>query len=216
MGSGSEIPDEIEGHLDTFAHHGDESYDSSTHRTDRPETTVDSGYADTWFETSTPGPTLGSLLCESDLSDRQLFGLSPSHESQSPFTRASFLEAFQKHDLEIPTEFYPHPPETSADSGYADTIVGSTQSEANFRPKRLFKCDDPDCPPSESFGTINDLAFHKRWVHNKEPERRPKMMYMCFGVNCPRPNKRWPRLDNFKQHLSRMHHEEDGEVLLER
>lgn len=40
------------------------------------------------------------------------------------------------------------------------------------------------------------------------------MMYLCFGKNCPRPNKRWPRLDNFKQHLSRMHHEEDADALL--
>ncbi|CAI7650773.1 unnamed protein product [Penicillium pancosmium] len=42
------------------------------------------------------------------------------------------------------------------------------------------------------------------------------MMYLCFGKNCPRPNKRWPRLDNFKQHLSRMHHEEDADALLKK
>ncbi|CAI7656940.1 unnamed protein product [Penicillium palitans] len=41
-------------------------------------------------------------------------------------------------------------------------------------------------------------------------------MYMCFGTNCPRPNKRWPGLDNLKQHLNRMRHEEDGDVLLKK
>ena len=84
------------------------------------------------------------------------------------------------------------------------------------RHRKLFKCDEPNCPRKEGFGTINDLARHKKCVHNKEPERGPKMMYMCFGTNCPRPNKRWPRLDNFKQHLNRMHHDEDGEVLLKK
>lgn len=42
------------------------------------------------------------------------------------------------------------------------------------------------------------------------------MMYLCFGQNCPRPSKRWPRLDNFKQHLSRMHNEEDEDALLKK
>jgi hypothetical protein len=40
------------------------------------------------------------------------------------------------------------------------------------------------------------------------------MMYMCFGTNCPRPEKRWPRLDNFRNHLNRMHHDEDEGSLL--
>lgn len=84
------------------------------------------------------------------------------------------------------------------------------------RHRKLFKCDEPNCPRKEGFGTINDLARHKKCVHNKEPERGPKMMYLCFGKNCPRPNKKWPRLDNFKQHLSRMHHEEDGDALLKK
>ncbi|CEL08274.1 hypothetical protein ASPCAL11425 [Aspergillus calidoustus] len=37
---------------------------------------------------------------------------------------------------------------------------------------------------------------------------------MCFGHNCPRSNKKWPRLDNFRQHLARMHNTEDTEALL--
>ncbi|CDM29245.1 Zinc finger, C2H2-like [Penicillium roqueforti FM164] len=92
----------------------------------------------------------------------------------------------------------------------------SDKRKHEARHKKLFKCDVPNCPRKDGFGTINDLARHKKCVHNKEPERGPKMMYMCFGTNCPRPNKRWPRLDNFKQHLNRMHREEDGEALLKK
>ncbi|KAJ5082027.1 hypothetical protein N7532_011070 [Penicillium argentinense] len=92
----------------------------------------------------------------------------------------------------------------------------SDKRKHEARHRKLFKCDEPNCPRKEGFGTINDLARHKKCVHNKEPERGPKMMYLCFGKNCPRPNKRWPRLDNFKQHLSRMHHDENAEALLKK
>ncbi|KAJ5902396.1 Zinc finger C2H2 [Penicillium taxi] len=99
------------------------------------------------------------------------------------------------------------------------TWVGKCPSDKRkheARHQKLFKCDEPNCSRKEGFGTINDLARHKKCVHKKEPERGPKMMYMCFGRNCPRPNKKWPRLDNFKQHLSRMHHEEDADRLLKK
>ncbi|KAJ5166569.1 uncharacterized protein N7482_005350 [Penicillium canariense] len=92
----------------------------------------------------------------------------------------------------------------------------SDKRKHEARHRKLFKCDEMNCPRKEGFGTINDLARHKKCVHNKEPERGPKMMYLCFGKNCPRPNKKWPRLDNFKQHLSRMHHEEDADALLKK
>ncbi|KAJ5358634.1 uncharacterized protein N7496_011047 [Penicillium cataractarum] len=101
----------------------------------------------------------------------------------------------------------------------ACTWVGKCPSDKRkheARHRKLFKCDEPNCPRNEGFGTINDLARHKKCVHNKEPERGPKMMYLCFGKNCPRPNKKWPRLDNFKQHLGRMHHGEDADALLKK
>ncbi|KAJ5675832.1 hypothetical protein N7462_008729 [Penicillium macrosclerotiorum] len=101
----------------------------------------------------------------------------------------------------------------------ACTWVGKCPSDKRkheARHRKLFKCNEPNCPRKEGFGTINDLARHKKCVHNKEPERGPKMMYLCFGMNCPRPDKKWPRLDNFKQHLSRMHHEEDADALLKK
>lgn len=53
-------------------------------------------------------------------------------------------------------------------------------------------------------------------MHKQEPERGPKVLYMCFGQNCPRRNKKWPRLDNFRQHLARMHNAEDTEELLKK
>ncbi|KAH8433645.1 putative C2H2 finger domain protein [Aspergillus melleus] len=92
----------------------------------------------------------------------------------------------------------------------------SDKRKHEARHRKLFKCDEPHCPRKEGFGTINDLARHKKCVHKQDPERGPKMLFMCFGHNCPRKDKRWPRLDNFRQHLTRMHHDEDIDDLLKR
>ncbi|PYH46664.1 putative C2H2 finger domain protein [Aspergillus saccharolyticus JOP 1030-1] len=90
----------------------------------------------------------------------------------------------------------------------------SDKRKHEARHRKSFKCDEPNCTRKDGFGTINDLARHKKCVHKQEPERGPKVLYMCFGTKCPRKDKRWPRLDNFRQHLARMHHDEDAEELL--
>ncbi|KAL4888699.1 hypothetical protein BDV59DRAFT_136847 [Aspergillus ambiguus] len=90
----------------------------------------------------------------------------------------------------------------------------SDKRKHEARHRKLFKCDEPNCTRKEGFGTINDLARHKKCVHKQEPERGPKVLYMCFGQDCPRQNKKWPRLDNFRQHLARMHTDEDTDELL--
>ncbi|EAU38687.1 predicted protein [Aspergillus terreus NIH2624] len=92
----------------------------------------------------------------------------------------------------------------------------SDKRKHEARHRKLFKCNEPNCTRKEGFGTINDLARHKKCVHKQEPERGPKVLYMCFGQNCPRRNKKWPRLDNFRQHLARMHNDEDTEELLKK
>ncbi|PLB44724.1 hypothetical protein P170DRAFT_439974 [Aspergillus steynii IBT 23096] len=92
----------------------------------------------------------------------------------------------------------------------------SDKRKHEARHRKLFKCDEPHCTRKEGFGTINDLSRHKKCVHKQDPERGPKMLFMCFGHNCPRKDKQWPRLDNFRQHLTRMHHDEDIDDLLKR
>ena len=51
------------------------------------------------------------------------------------------------------------------------------------------------------FGTINDLDRHQRSVHGTNG-----IKYRCREGTCrTKPEKDWPRSDNFKQHLKRMH-----------
>ncbi|GAD92671.1 predicted protein [Paecilomyces variotii No. 5] len=92
----------------------------------------------------------------------------------------------------------------------------SDKRKHEARHRKMYKCDEPGCSRKDGFGTVNDLERHKKCIHNKEPGRGPKILYMCFAPNCPRRNKQWPRLDNFRQHLARMHPEEDSLHLLKK
>lgn len=92
----------------------------------------------------------------------------------------------------------------------------NSQRKHEARHQKLFRCEEPNCTRKQGFGTLNDLARHKKCVHHQEPERGPKVVYKCFAENCWRRNKKWPRLDNFRQHLARMHNEEDEGELLKR
>ncbi|KAF2682432.1 hypothetical protein K458DRAFT_405700 [Lentithecium fluviatile CBS 122367] len=77
-------------------------------------------------------------------------------------------------------------------------------------------CDHPGCRRAISgkgFTTINDLQRHKKSVHRIGVQ---KDSYQCASENCRNRGKIWPRLDNFKQHISRMHKGEDEADLIRR
>ena len=77
------------------------------------------------------------------------------------------------------------------------------------------KCSYRDCPRSiKGFATVNDLHRHKKSVHDENA--RNTKYYKCFASNCQKFEKEWPRLDNFKQHLGRMHPEENVDELVRR
>lgn len=74
---------------------------------------------------------------------------------------------------------------------------------------RKHQCDD--CGPGEKvFKTVNDLDRHRRTVHGIiNPGSR---VWKCNMAGCTVSDKIWARLDNFKQHVVRMHGTEHGEV----
>lgn len=77
-------------------------------------------------------------------------------------------------------------------------------------------CDIPSCPRAAvgaGFTTINDLNRHKKSVHRVGGENRS---YRCASESCRNKDKIWPRLDNFKQHICRMHKGEDEDDLIRR
>ncbi|KAF1959317.1 hypothetical protein CC80DRAFT_545688 [Byssothecium circinans] len=77
-------------------------------------------------------------------------------------------------------------------------------------------CDVRNCRRAavgKGFTTKNDLDRHKKSVHHVGVE---KDSYQCASENCRNRSKIWPRLDNFKQHISRMHKGEDEQDLIRR
>ncbi|PSR85905.1 hypothetical protein BD289DRAFT_248150 [Coniella lustricola] len=74
------------------------------------------------------------------------------------------------------------------------------------RHKKPFRCPITDCSRSLGFSTSNDLHRH---VRSRHPDADPKaVFYRCPVRNCRSEDKRWPRADNFKQHLKRVHQRE--------
>lgn len=81
--------------------------------------------------------------------------------------------------------------------------------------EKPYKCDIPHCLRLEGFITVNDLNRHKKSVHKIELAITTKS-FRCASPRCKAPGKLWPRLDNFKQHLKRMHKDENVENLIAR
>jgi hypothetical protein len=62
---------------------------------------------------------------------------------------------------------------------------------------------------------VNDLNRHKKSVHNIIDGAATKS-YQCASEVCRKKDKIWPRLDNFKQHIKRMHTDENVDDLVRR
>lgn len=75
------------------------------------------------------------------------------------------------------------------------------------------RCDVPGCSRTEGFSTPNDVDRHKRSCH---PEQRANgKCYRCIVAGCRKKEKKWPRADNFRQHLKRVHRIVPGDDDLE-
>lgn len=62
------------------------------------------------------------------------------------------------------------------------------------------------CTRSEGFSTPNDLDRHKRSLHPDEHADGDR--YRCQVGPCFNKNKIWPRADNFRAHMKRVHQKE--------
>ncbi|CAM1500687.1 Fc.00g098490.m01.CDS01 [Cosmosporella sp. VM-42] len=84
-----------------------------------------------------------------------------------------------------------------------------TKSEYNkhmLRHRKPFICDVLDCQRRlEGFSTKNDLDRHKRSVHSDLSVSGPRFVCPLGACATKDPPKLWPRADNFRSHLSRIH-----------
>lgn len=77
------------------------------------------------------------------------------------------------------------------------------------------RCDIPGCSRVDGFSTINDLQRHKKSKHGIGIDTITTS-FKCASPSCKNQAKIWPRRDNFKQHILRMHKNEDVKALISR
>jgi hypothetical protein len=65
-------------------------------------------------------------------------------------------------------------------------------------------CDVLGCSRNKGFTSKNDLDRHKRTVHSDRTVSG--RAFVCNIGSCAKKTKIWPRADNFRSHLERMHH----------
>jgi hypothetical protein len=95
-------------------------------------------------------------------------------------------------------------------------ISTSLHSRTDDKTHKSYACRIPLCPRQfKGFSNVNDLERHQKSVHGIQPNRpSTTRLYKCFGTKCSRPDRMWPRLDNFKHHLKKMHCDEDTDELI--
>ncbi|KAI1473706.1 hypothetical protein F4774DRAFT_423901 [Daldinia eschscholtzii] len=71
------------------------------------------------------------------------------------------------------------------------------------RHDKPFKCTVKGCTRREGFSTPNDLERHKRSLHPEEDAVGDR--YRCQVGLCVTKGKIWPRADNFRAHMKRVH-----------
>ncbi|KAN0107996.1 hypothetical protein V8E51_007738 [Hyaloscypha variabilis] len=108
-------------------------------------------------------------------------------------------------------------PSASPNVPNSGTLLCPTCSKSFRRPtefnrhslqhKKPFVCTVPGCPRTQGFAKTNDLQRHMLSKHSELNSNITALkMYRCQVPGCKfKKDKSWPRLDNFRNHLKRVH-----------
>ncbi|KAK4190601.1 hypothetical protein QBC35DRAFT_61304 [Podospora australis] len=189
-----------------------------------------SGYRDTApppSEADTIGPSAAKLLSDSGYGSaaRHSIGI-PSYNGDDNAETRSLVQQYHQHGLSLETvsnatHERPRKRRARSQRGAGSTTSGvkhlkcpdcsnfsaKTPSELKkhrARHEKPYKCDIENCPKAkEGFSTSNDLDRHKICVH--KVYRADASIYRCNLDECKDKPKDWPRQDNFRQHIRRVH-----------
>ncbi|KAL8726299.1 MAG: hypothetical protein Q9166_006801 [cf. Caloplaca sp. 2 TL-2023] len=106
-------------------------------------------------------------------------------------------------------------PDPSARNVTFPNLHSASMGSSNYAPSwpasafNLNGCYHVDC-----FSTNNDSDSRKKSVHKIMPNNSTDRSFRCAAINCPKREKTWPRLDNFRQHCLRIHSEEELDELI--
>lgn len=80
-------------------------------------------------------------------------------------------------------------------------------------PKASHRCTYDDCPRETGFKSAHDLHRHLITIHGGHGPRNVWVGYQCMADTCT-TTKLWPRLDNLRQHITKLHPQEDMDTLI--
>ncbi|KAK6599560.1 Zinc finger protein GLI1 [Botrytis cinerea] len=126
-------------------------------------------------------------------------------------------EALQSRETGRPETWAVHLPASINSPGlFCPTCSKSVKTKSelkkhDLRHKKPFVCTYPGCGRAEGFSTTNDLDRHTKSKHPSATTSRAESMkrYRCVVPGCKSKDKLWPRLDNFRSHLKRVHAKSD-------
>lgn len=75
----------------------------------------------------------------------------------------------------------------------------------DLRHRKPFMCTVRGCNRVGGFSTSNDLERHAKSKHPALKELATTKRFRCMVPGCKSKDKSWPRLDNFRSHLKRVH-----------
>ncbi|SLM40736.1 Zinc finger, C2H2-like [Lasallia pustulata] len=180
----------------------------------------DSGYGRSYATMSVLSADQGDQNqdCRSVTSQIGIMQMYPEHtprEYMAGESQTSQTPAFGTQDDVPESQSSAHQPLRCAWEGCH--TISKNQSEYrkhSLRHEKPYRCEVPDCTRMEGFSTKNDLERHRKSKHKLVPTTGTDRSFRCAAPSCPKKEKIWPRLDNFRQHCKRMHTEEDVEVLV--
>ena len=86
-------------------------------------------------------------------------------------------------------------------------VPASSNTKSTRSKKKTHHCEY--CNGDKLFSTVNDLDRHRKTVHGLVS--LGEKIWMCQVAGCSVSTKIWVRLDNFKQHIHRIHPTENPE-----
>ncbi|KAL7622987.1 hypothetical protein AAE478_006666 [Parahypoxylon ruwenzoriense] len=108
----------------------------------------------------------------------------------------------------LPSSSVPNHQANSVETRMCEICNKQMKTKSEFkkhkqRHDKPFKCDVEKCSRREGFSTPNDLDRHKRSLHPDQEAAGSR--YRCPVGACKNKDKIWPRADNFRAHMKRIH-----------
>ncbi|KAI5926989.1 hypothetical protein F4810DRAFT_699268 [Camillea tinctor] len=135
----------------------------------------------------------------------------PPFSQKDDITQGNTWAHAQAHASE---QSFPANPLIRCETCRKELRTESERKKHQQRHTKPHKCPIEDCARhKEGFSTTNDLDRHIRSVHPSEKASGNR--YQCNIGMCKSKSKVWPRADNFKAHLKRVHREEPSDDSLQ-